>query len=117
MIIRNSFIQRLLSNKLLYIDICAITLYPFVFVRDESDDITNNHESIHLAQQKELFIIPFYILYAYEYFRNKLKGMDNDSAYRNISFEREAYSNQKNLTYLQIRDRMSWKKYKTNEVV
>jgi hypothetical protein len=117
MIIRNSIIPRILSNKFLYIDIYAITLYPFVFVRDESDDITNNHESIHLAQQKELFVIPFYVLYVYEYFRNKLKGMDNDSAYRNISFEREAYNNQKNLTYLQTRDRMSWKKYRTQEVV
>ena len=116
MIIKNSIIPRLLSNKWLYIDIYAITLYPFVFVRDESNDITNNHESIHLAQQKELWVIPFYILYLYEYFKNKMSGMDNHSAYMNISFEREAYDNQKNLTYLQTRDIMSWKKYKTTEV-
>jgi hypothetical protein len=117
MIIKNSIIPRLLSNKYLYINIYAITLYPFVFIRDEGDEITNNHESIHLAQQRELFVIPFYVLYVYEYLRNKIKGMNNDFAYRSISFEREAYSNQKNLTYLETRDRMSWKKYKTQEVV
>ena len=113
MIITNSRIPKLLS---IFIDVYAITLYPFIFVKDGSNATTNNHERIHLAQQKELWIIGFYILYVYEWLRNIISGMNNFDAYMNISFEREAYSNQKNLTYLQTRDTMSWKKYKTKEV-
>jgi len=108
MIITNSRIPKLLS---IFIDVYAIALYPFIFVKDGSSDTTNNHERIHLAQQKELWIIGFYILYVYEWLRNVISGMNNFDAYMNISFEREAYGNQKNLTYLQTRDIMSWKKF------
>lgn len=114
MIIKNSRIPKLLS---FVFDIYAITLYPFIFVKDESNNITNNHESIHLAQQKELWVIGFYILYVYEWIKNLSTGMSGFDAYMNISFEREAYGNQKNFTYLQTRDTMSWKRYKTKEVV
>ena len=114
MIIKNSRIPKLLS---FVFDIYAITLYPFIFVKDESNNITNNHESIHLAQQKELWVIGFYILYVYEWIKNLSVGMSGFDAYMSISFEREAYGNQKNLTYLQTRDTMSWKKYKTKEVI
>ncbi|MEX0995648.1 MAG: hypothetical protein WDZ45_01210 [Flavobacteriaceae bacterium] len=62
-----------------------------------------NHERIHLRQQLELLILPFYLWYGLEfllrllYFRNRYK------AYRNISFEREAYSNEADLYYLKRR--------------
>lgn len=114
MIIKNSRIPKLLS---FVFNIYAITIYPFIFVKDNSNNITNNHESIHLAQQRELWLIGFYIIYLYEWLMNLANGMSGFDAYMNISFEREAYGNQKNLTYLQTRDRMSWKKYKIKEVV
>jgi hypothetical protein len=114
MIIRNSKIPKLLS---IFMDIYAITLYPFIFVKDDSNKITDNHENIHLVQQRELWVVGFYILYVYEWIKNLSNGMSTFDAYMNISFEREAYGNQNNLTYLETRDRMSWKKYKTQEVV
>ena len=114
MIIKNSKIPKLLS---IIIDVYAITIYPFIFVRDESNDTTNNHESIHLAQQKELFVIPFYILYVYWWLLNLSKGMNKFDAYMNIPFEKEAYGNQKDFAYLNNRKKMSWKKYINNEDV
>ena len=44
----------------------AITLYPFIFVRNESDKYDKeliNHERINLRQQKELLVLFFYIWY------------------------------------------------------
>lgn len=68
----------------------CINLFGVLFVRKgctmrESD---YNHEAIHTKQMKELLYVPFYILYLLEWFyRLTQKG----NAYRNISFEKEAY--------------------------
>ena len=48
----------------------AITLYPFIFVRNDSDKYDKeliNHERIHLRQQKELLVILFYIWYLLDF--------------------------------------------------
>lgn len=51
---------------------------------------------------KELLYIPFYIIYGVEYiakiFKYGFKG-----AYNNISFEKEAYEHERDLTYLKNR--------------
>lgn len=81
----------------------AISIWPFIFVRKDCkfDDVCLNHEKIHLVQQLELLIIPFYIIYLVEWI---FKG------YKNISFEKEAYSNDNNLDYLKTRKHYSmWK--------
>lgn len=71
----------------------AITLWPFIFIRGiECSQVCINHENIHGRQQLELLIIPFYIIYLIEWV---FKG------YRNISFEKEAYNNEKDLDYLE----------------
>lgn len=87
----------------------AITLYPFgVFLRDvnyvEYNDILN-HESIHWEQQKELYCIPFYILYLLDWIISGFR-------YRKIRFEQEAYNNGINLDYLKTRKKFSWVRYK-----
>ena len=51
MIIKNSKIPKWAS---IVIDVYAITLWPFVFIRDHGDEVTINHEKIHLRQQVEL---------------------------------------------------------------
>ena len=82
----------------------AITLWPFIFVRKECsfNEIDLNHENTHGRQQLELLIIPFYLIYIVEWI---FKG------YRNISFEKEAYSNQYNLDYLKTRKLFAmWRK-------
>ena len=62
-----------------------------------------NHERIHLRQQLEMLIIPFYICYVTEYFMLLARYKDKQKAYHNISFEREAYSNDSELNYLKTR--------------
>jgi hypothetical protein len=59
-----------------------------------------NHEFIHFRQQIELLIIPFYILYLLNYLINLIRYHKHTEAYRNILFEREAYENDSNLSYL-----------------
>ena len=85
----------------------AINLFGLLFCRNKSK-ITKeiiNHESIHTAQMKEMWYIPFYAWYVVEWLI-RLFGKGN--AYRNISFEREAYSNQNNLDYLKTRKHYGW---------
>ena len=95
----------IIHNKLIpFKGFKAITLWPFIFVRKECSfsEIDLNHESIHGRQQLELLIIPFYLIYIVEWI---FKG------YRNISFEKEAYSNQNNLDYLKTRKLFAqWRK-------
>ena len=78
---------------------------------DRNNRVLMNHERIHLRQQWELLVVPFFILYIYEYVRNIWNGMTTTDAYRNISFEREAKANEKNLNYLSERKRNAWRKY------
>ena len=87
----------------------AINLFGVLFVRGNAriDDITLNHEKIHTAQIKEMLYVFFYVWYAIEWLIRLPKG----NAYRNISFEREAYANDDNLTYLETRRRFAFVKY------
>lgn len=88
----------------------AINLFGILFARTGSniDEETVNHESIHTAQMKEMLYIFFYIWYVLEWLiRLFMKG----NAYRNISFEREAYTNERNYNYLNNRKHYSWFKY------
>ena len=79
----------------------AITIFPFIFTKDKNA-ITINHEKIHLRQQAEMLILPFFIFYLVEAI---IRG------YRSISFEKEAYENENNLNYLKNRKLYSWVKY------
>lgn len=72
-----------------------------------------NHESIHIYQQMELFVVIFYILYGLFYFINLIKFRNHYEAYIHIPFEVEAYKNDQNLTYLENRKLFSWVKYIT----
>ena len=84
----------------------GITLYPFIFTNDPKllkDAQFINHERIHLAQQRELLVIFFYIWYAVDFILKYIKYKDKKRAYHNIIFEREAYENDYNLEYLKKR--------------
>ena len=62
---------------------------------------------------KELLYIPFYIIYLFEWLWRVLFTKDrfSEKAYRNISFEKEVYSNQDNLDYLKTRKLFAmWRK-------
>lgn len=114
----------------------AMCLWPFIFVRNNAashyNTVANNHEHIHAEQQKEmllvgivlaaigyvfvglwalLFVPLFFWWYGIEYLYRLCQYRDTKKAYRNISAEREAYANEKDLTYLTNRRRFAWIKY------
>lgn len=118
--------------------ILGITLFPFIFIYKDKynkykdwyvqcyddnhlevgvstyDQIIINHEKIHWYQQLELLIVPFYIWYVLNWLYNgiiKYKGKNWDLAYRDIIFEKEAYDNEYNLSYLESRKIWSFRKY------
>ena len=81
----------------------AIVLFPFVLLRypeDRYDQRLLNHEKIHVRQQIELLVIPFYIWYLAEYGWHRWRGKNRVEAYLAISFEREAYGNEDDFEYL-----------------
>lgn len=92
----------------------GLTFYPFVFLADEDDKLNEifiNHEKIHIRQQLELLIVPFYIWYFTEYLFRLIQFRDKKKAYYAISFEREAYANEKDLNYLKQRFFWNFLKY------
>lgn len=115
----------------------AITIWPFVFVRNGTrilNEVDINHESIHGRQQIEvlitsLLIIGILVLFAHispwwfflapliyfcwygiEYFIKRYI-LGDKKAYRNLSMEKEAYGEEKNLEYLKTRKLFAWLKY------
>lgn len=91
-----------------------MAIFPFIllkYTRLRLDRQIMNHELIHLRQQTELLIIPFYILYLLNYLFNLIYYRNHYLAYRNIVFEREAYENDSDPTYLGGRKFASWRNY------
>lgn len=92
----------------------GITLFPFIFLKRKEfrlDKKLINHESIHLRQQTELLILPFYFLYIVEFLVKLLIYKNWNTAYRAISFEREAYTNEQNLKFLKKRPFWNFMRY------
>ena len=80
-----------------------MTIFPFIFYRGELNDTFVNHERIHLRQQIELLVLPFFVIYILHYLINFIRYANHDKAYRNIIFVKEAYGNERNLDYLKTR--------------
>jgi hypothetical protein len=84
----------------------GLTVFLFVIIKyrfDSENKILVNHERIHIRQQLELLVLPFFLWYFVEYAVRLLQYKNANLAYRNISFEREAYANEINLNYLETR--------------
>ena len=87
------------------INICSILFVRrgrFMSERDYS------HEAIHTAQMKEMLYVFFYLWYLVEWIIRLFK---KGNAYRNISFEKEAYDNDEDLAYLDTRKPYAWLDY------
>jgi hypothetical protein len=92
----------------------GMALFPFILVKypqDLRDARLIRHEYIHIWQQIELLIIPFYILYLLNYLWNRVKGQGHHQAYLNICFEKEAFMNDDNEQYLKNRRLWAFMKY------
>lgn len=94
--------------------VSGIALYPFILFRNKEtlqNECTINHEKIHIRQQAELGVVFFYLWYVIEYGWKWLALRNSFSAYKNISFEREAYENESDLEYLKHRKFWAFLKY------
>ncbi len=91
----------------------GITIYPFIFARKNRIDnqIFINHEKIHIHQQLELLVLPFFVWYLIEFLIRLVQFKNKRMAYRNISFEREAYANEQTTDYLKKRQLFSFINY------
>lgn len=104
----------LVFKHFFYKDYVGLSLWPFIFLKNgnlRNDDILINHEKIHLRQQQELLILPFYLLYLSEWMFRTVWYLNSYRAYQNISFEREAYAKEHQLDYLSTRKSFSFVNY------
>ena len=84
----------------------SITIFPFIFLLhkgDRENRVLVQHEKIHIRQQLELLVLFFYVWYFVEFLIRYVQYKNWNRAYRNISLEREAYANEKDLYYLKQR--------------
>ena len=84
----------------------GLTFFPFVILKYKNlkdDLIVINHERIHIRQQLDLLVLPFYVWYFIDFGLKYLIYKDVKIAYRNIIFEREAYANERDINYLKSR--------------
>ncbi|MEO0059389.1 MAG: hypothetical protein RLZZ312_1036 [Bacteroidota bacterium] len=95
-----------ISRYLIPKGFAGLTLFPFIIFRNKyysTNKTTLNHEKIHIRQQAELLVLPFYLFYFLDFLRQYLKYKNGFLAYKNIVFEREAYANESDLSYLRQR--------------
>lgn len=103
--------MKIIRNKVIpFKGFKAINLFGVLFVREEAvlSEADINHEAIHTEQMKEMLYVGFYLWYAVEWLVRLARLRNAHTAYRNVSFEREAYANQADLAYLQQRKPWSW---------
>jgi len=89
----------------------GMAIFPLILIKNASqkdNQVLINHEKIHLQQQLELLILPFYVLYLLNYFINLARYRSANKAYLQIIFEREAYHVERDLQYLKKRRFWGW---------
>lgn len=104
----------LISTQIVPKGFLGLTIYPFIFLKNKrlkTQRVLVNHERIHLKQQLEMMIVPFFLFYILEFCFRLLKYKNCRQAYKNISFEREAYRNEANMDYLKSRPFWSFLSY------
>jgi len=115
----------------------AMCLWPFIFVRNAAaylfDAVAERHENIHGEQQKEMLAVGivisavlaifgcgwwsllalplFFWWYGAEWLVKLCCYRNGNTAYKNLGFEREAYTNQNDASYLESRKRFAWIRY------
>lgn len=100
-----------LVPKLFGLNVQAVTVGGYIFMRDGADPVIINHESIHVIQYFEMGFLSFFMTYVDEYIRNRVSGMSHSAAYRSISLEREAYDHEADMAYLDVRRHRAWEAY------
>ena len=129
--------KKIISKHFPFAGYKAMTVWPFIFIRDGMawayDERTDRHEHIHGMQQVEMLIVGiliaivlfvvgcrwwsllalpiFFYWYGIEYLIRWAYYRNRITAYKNISFEREAYAKEDDVVYLDSRKPFVWVKY------
>ena len=127
--------QTIINKYLPFKGFVAMTVWPYIFVRSERtlSHVTLRHEEIHGEQQKEMLLLGallapilaicgcgwwsllalplFYWWYITEWVIKAIYYRSTYTAYKNISFEREAYGGQSNVCYIDTRSPFAWFNY------
>ena len=93
------------------IDIWAISFGLWVWCKGILSERTRRHETIHFQQQLELLFVGQWILYVLFWLIGMLRYRNGKKAYYENPFEREAYDNDENPSYLQERKFFNWVRY------
>ncbi len=113
--------MKIIYNKLIPIKgFVAVNLFGVIFTRNEYmpiSDKTINHEAIHTRQILELFFVFFYLWYSVEWLIRLVQYRSTKEAYRNISFERDAYAQDSDHDYLKNRKPYSFLRYNKKEYI
>lgn len=101
------------NNIIPFRGFAAINICGVLLVRKSSTVTPRllNHEAIHTAQMREWLYVMFYVLYVLEWLVRLVQYRSAHKAYRNISFEREAYACQLDMRYLGTRRHYATFKY------
>ena len=90
----------------------TINLFGILFTKSKNlSEVTLNHERIHSKQMAEMLWIGFYLWYGIEYLLIRIMHDTQHGAYRDVSFEEEAYNNERDFDYLKNRKHYAWWKY------
>jgi len=107
--------KKIVNNIIPFKGFATITLWPFIFIRKDEEkyytDVVDRHEHIHGEQQKEMLLVFFFLWYCIEWIVRLCIYRNRITAYKNVSFEREAYGNQYDSTYPDNREHYSWIEY------
>ena len=107
----------------------VILPYVFIYLKNKTEHqikVLKNHENIHVTQVNDeisklgliLGWLAFYSKYIGYWLKGVLggyfstKGKSSRQAYMNIPYEKEAYANERKLTYLSKRKPFAYKNYK-----
>lgn len=90
------------------VEIYAMMIWPFIFCREEMDELTLNHETIHFEQCNELLVVGFFAIYLFDYIKGLIKYGNGEDAYFRLRAEQEAYHNDQDKFYLLTRKRYAW---------
>lgn len=108
----NSKVPKWIS-KVAPIEVGGFSFFMFVWVRYNLTDTIRRHETIHYLQQRELFFIPYHVLYIAFHLMLLIfhRGRGSRYAYIKSPFEIESYSNQHCDSYIESRPKFAWVKY------
>lgn len=102
------------SKKLCnFLGVVGICFWPLIIVYNKYFIVDVTHEKIHFEQQKEMWVLGYYVLYVLDYLKGLWLYRNFNKAYMQVRFEQEAYDNEDNSYYPTVlRNNYNWKKYK-----